>query len=364
MKVKEIASVLEKAAPTALQESYDNSGLLIGDPEMEVQAALVTIDVTEEVIDEAISKQCNLIVAHHPLIFKGLKRITGSNYVERSVIKAIKNDIAIYATHTNLDNVLEGVNGKIADKLGLINRKILRPKKDLLLKLVTFVPHAQLADVQQALFEAGAGHIGEYDSCSFSQQGTGSFRANEKATPFVGEKNEIHLEPETRLEVIIPRYLLGQVVRSLKASHPYEEVAYDIFSLENSWDTVGAGMIGELEEPLEERDFLVKLKETFQVPTIRHTPLLGKKIETVALCGGSGSSFLNDALRAHADIYISGDFKYHEFFDAERQILIADIGHYESEQYTKDVISEIITKNLTNFAVRISETVTNPINYF
>ena len=283
--------------------------------------------------------------------------------MQRCVAKAIKNDIAIYAAHTNLDNVLVGVSGKMAEKIGLKDVRILQPKQHGLLKLITYVPRLHSVGVRQALFEAGAGQIGNYDSCSFNADGIGTFKANEKAHPFVGHIDELHSEPETRIEVILPDYRKNQVLAALLKAHPYEEPAYDFIPLQNAWNQVGAGVVGELEEPEEELAFLNRIKNIFNNPTIKYTGLLGRKIKRVALCGGSGSTFLADAITAKADIYISGDFKYHEFFDAQKRILIADIGHFESEQFTKDIFFEIITKKMPTFAVQISDSKTNPINY-
>ena len=363
MIVKFICEFIEEVAPLALQESYDNAGLLVGDSQTEVTSILICIDITEEVISEAIRKKCNLIVSHHPLIFTGLKKLTGQNEVQRCVAKAIKNDIAIYAAHTNLDNVLSGVSGKMAEKIGLKNIQILQPKQDTLSKLITYVPKLHSYGVRQALFEAGAGKIGNYDSCSFNSEGVGTFQANENAQPFVGNIDEFHSEPETRIEVILPDYLKYRVLDALLKTHPYEEPAYDFVPLKNVWSQIGAGVVGELEEAEDELIFLNRIKSIFKTPTIRHTSLLDKKIKRVALCGGSGSSFLLDAINAKADVYISGDFKYHEFFEAQKQILIADIGHFESEQFTKDIFFEIITKKMPTFAVQISDSKTNPINY-
>ena len=363
MTVKSICELIEEVAPLALQESYDNAGLLVGNSQMEVTSVLVCIDITEEVIEEAIQKNCNLIISHHPLIFSSLKRLTGQNEVQRCVAKAIKNDIAIYAAHTNLDNVLEGVNGKIAEKIGLVNPRILQPKQNALLKLITYVPRLHSYSVRQALFNVGAGEIGNYDSCSFNMEGVGTFQANDSAKPFVGNANELHSEPETRIEVILPEYLKFKVLEVLLKTHPYEEPAYDFIALQNSWNQVGAGLIGELEVEEDELFFLNRIKTIFNQPGIRYTNLLNKKIKRVAVCGGSGSSFLSDAISAKADVYISGDFKYHEFFDAQNRILIADIGHFESEQFTKDIFFEIITKKMPTFAVQISDIKTNPINY-
>lgn len=363
MNVKSITDFIEHVAPLVLQENYDNCGLLIGDNTMEVSGVLLTIDVTEAVIDEAIVGNKNLIIAHHPLIFNGLKRITEQNEVERCVAKAIKNNIAIYAAHTNIDNVLEGVSGKMADKIGLINKQVLIPKSDTLVKLATYVPRLHSYAVRQALFDAGAGHIGNYDACSFNSEGTGTFRANDLAKPFVGVEGELHSENELKIEVIVPSYKINQVVGALIAAHPYEEPAYDIYPINNESNRVGMGVIGILPEAEDEITFLKKLKSVFCVEVIRHTQLLNKKIKTVALCGGAGSSLLQAAIRANADIFISGDFKYHEFFETKGQIIIADIGHFESEQFTKDIFYEIITKKMPTFAVQISDIKTNPINY-
>ncbi len=363
-KLKEIISYLETIAPPALQESYDNSGLLVGHPDAEVSSALVTIDVTEAVVEEAIRHNISLIVAHHPIIFSGLKKLTGKNYVERTVLKAIKNDVAIYTAHTNLDAVSGGVNSKICEKLNLQNCSVLQPVSGQLKKLVTFIPHEAVEKVKAAVFNAGAGHIGNYDYCGYNTEGTGSFRGGEDTNPYVGEKGKVHYEKETRFETILPAWMQGKVLQALKNAHPYEEVAYDIYPLENSYEEAGMGMIGDLPEPLSEKEFLAGLKKTFHTGCIKHTALRGKNISRVAVCGGAGSFLLNKAISAEADIFISGDFKYHQFFDAENKIVIADIGHYESEQFTKEVFYELLTKNFPKFAVRFSEVNTNPVNYF
>lgn len=361
--VRTITGWIEEVAPLALQENYDNAGLLVGSPDMLVTGVLLTIDVIEDIVDEAIQYGCNLIISHHPLIFRGLKNITGQNDIQRCIIKAIKNDIAIYAAHTNMDNVLSGVNGKIAEKIGLINQQILQPKKEILLKLITFVPRDYLSEVQNALFEAGAGNIGNYDSCSYTSEGEGTFRANENANPFVGEILIKHTEPEIRLEVLFPQFLKTKIIDALLQSHPYEEPAYDLISLVNNWNSVGAGIVGDLPVETDEMEFLMHLKKIFQLDALRHTSFLHKKIRKVAVCGGSGSELTNEAIDSGADVFISADFKYHEYFDAKNKILIADIGHYESEQFTKDVFYEIITKKIPKFAVRISDVKTNPIKY-
>lgn len=363
MKIGAIVSALEEWAPPGLQESYDNAGLLTGSSSWECKGVLTTLDVTEEVLDEAIERNCNLVVAHHPIIFGGLKRLTGRNYVERIVIKAIKNDLAIYATHTNLDNVHTGVNRMIGEKLGVSDMRILQPKSGQLRKLYTYVPQTDFDKVRDALFEAGAGRIGEYDECCFSYEGTGTFRGSEQSNPAVGEAGKRESVTELKLEVLYPAVLEGPILAALKKAHPYEEVAYELISLENSHQQIGAGMIGQLAQAVPATDFLDRLKLDFGCGAIRHTELPVKPISKVAWCGGSGQFLLSAAMRAGADVFITGDFKYHEFFDADRRILIADIGHYESEQFTKVLIMSYLQQKFPNFAVLNSGIDTNPVKY-
>ena len=363
-KLREITNYFEKLAPLSLQESYDNAGLIVGDANTEISSVLVALDVTEEVVNEAINKKAQLIIAHHPIIFSGLKKITGKNYVERTIIKAIKNDIAIYAAHTNIDSVTGGVNSKICEKLQLENCKILQPSNRQLKKLATFIPVDYSDKVREAVFAAGAGNIGNYDSCGFTAEGNGSFRGDENSEPFIGEKGKIHNEKEIRFETIFPAYLQTKVIQALLNSHPYEEVAYDIYSLDNKFEKVGMGMIGSFATPKSEKDFLTQLKTTFNTGVIKHTALKNSKVKKVAVCGGSGSFLLKQAIAAGADFFVSGDFKYHEFFDAENKIVIADIGHFESEQFTKELFYEILTKKFLKFALHLSEANTNPVFYF
>ena len=362
--LKEITNFLESFAPLSLQESYDNAGLITGDVNTEIKTVLITLDVTEKVVDEAIQKNAQLIVAHHPIVFSGLKKFTGKNYVERTIIKAIKNDIAIYAAHTNLDSVENGVNQKICEKLGLQNCRILQPASGQLKKIVTFIPVEHLNPVREAVFNAGAGNIGNYDSCGFTAEGFGSFRGNENANPFVGKKGEIHAEKEVRFETIFPGYLQGRIIDALLKSHPYEEVAYDIYPLDNQFNKTGMGMIGTVATPVPETEFLQRLKSIFNTGVIKHTALNDKPVEKVAICGGAGSFLLNAAIAAGADFFVSADFKYHQFFDAENKIVIADIGHFESEQFTKELFYELLMKNFPKFAVHLSEVNTNPVFYF
>lgn len=363
MTIKELTTKIEEFAPLALQEGYDNAGLIIGESETTITGVLITIDVTEEVIAEAIEKKCNLIIAHHPLIFNGIKKLNNKNHVERMVTTSIKNNIAIYAAHTNLDNVAHGVNATIADKLGLVNTSILAPKENLLKKLVTYCPLDHARQVRNAIFGAGAGHIGNYDSCSFNMSGEGTFRAMAGANPFVGEVEKLHYEKEIRIESIFPEYLKSRVIAALLQAHPYEEVAYDIYPIENPFSKVGPGMIGDLEAEENTKDFLLRIKQIFKTGCIRHTKIIKEKLSKVAVCGGSGSFLLQNAIAAGADIFITGDMKYHEFFDTDNKIVIADVGHYESEQFTKELLMKIIKKKSTIFAARISEANTNPINY-
>lgn len=355
---------LEGIAPLPYQESYDNSGLIVGDPNRETNHALISLDCTEEVIDEAIRLGCDLIISHHPIVFKGLKRFNGRNYVERVVMKAIKNDIALYAVHTNLDNIYGGVNKKIAEKLKLQQLSILSPKEDLLNKLVVFVPREHAEKLRSALFRAGAGQIGNYSECSFNVSGTGTFKAEEGTNPYVGVIGERHAEGEDRIEVIYPQHIERSMLIAMYEAHPYEEVAYDIYRLQNKYDQVGSGMIGHLPAPLKEIEFLELLKQNLAAKVIRHTRLRDKNIERVAVCGGSGGFLLPHAIKRGADVFVTADYKYHEFFDAEKKIVIADVGHFESEQFTQELLLEIIQKKFPNFAVRLTGVNTNPINYY
>jgi dinuclear metal center YbgI/SA1388 family protein len=364
MKIKELLAVVESFAAPELQEDYDNAGLLIGSPAWDCSGVLCSLDVTVAVIKEAINKKCNLIIAHHPIIFRGLKRINGKNYVELVLIEAIKNDIAIYAAHTNLDNVVLGVNGKIAAMIGLKDFKILQPKQKILRRLITFAPIDKADEVRQAVFNAGAGHIGKYSECSFNSEGTGTFKAEPGADPYVGEIGKRQYEKETKIEIVYPAYLELQVVKALIDNHPYEEVAYDIFTMENVHYGIGSGIIGVLEEPVDEQAFLKKLKEVFHCPVIKHTPLLGKPVQKVAVCGGAGSFLTKKALQKGADIYITSDVKYHEFFDAEGKMVLADIGHYESEQFTIDLLCDLLAQKFPTFAVLKTTVNTNPVRYF
>lgn len=361
--INELITHLENLAPRSMQESYDNSGLLIGNKNTTISGVLVCLDCVESVVDEAIAKGCNLIVAHHPLIFKGLKRITGSGYVERTVEKCIKNDIAVYAIHTNFDNYHQGVNAEFGRRLGLSNVKVLSPKSDVLYKLVVFCPENEETRLNDALFSAGAGHIGNYSHCNFSSDGTGSFQPEVGSNPKVGEFGSRTILPEKRLEYLVSQHRLTATLAAMRSAMSYEEVAHDIIKLSNVNQQEGSGMVGELSESMRAIDFLKHVKQVFDCGAIRFTAMDDKQVKKVAFCGGSGSFLLNNAIAAGADVFVTADFKYHEFFDADGQIIIADIGHYESEQFTSNLLVDILTKKFSTFAVRLTELNTNPINY-
>jgi dinuclear metal center YbgI/SA1388 family protein len=363
MRIKEILQTIEALAPVPLQEDFDNCGLQVGDMNREATALLLSLDVTESVIDEAISLGCNLIISHHPLAFKPFKSLTGRTYVERCMIKAIRHDIAIYAAHTNLDNVLQGVNFKLAEMLGLQQLRILSPKRGLLLKLVTFVPESHAEYVRNALFNAGAGNIGNYESCSFNLHGEGTFKAGATADPFVGTVGKLHFEKEVRIETVLPRFKQPEVLRALLSVHPYEEPAYDFYPIENEWHQVGSGVVGVLPEAIPEQEFLYLLKDVFNLPTIRHTKLQNRDIHDVALCGGAGAFLIPQAIAYGADAFVTGEAKYNDFYDVDSRLLLAVVGHYESEVCTKEIFFDAITKKFPTFAVHKSAFDSNPVKY-
>ncbi len=363
MRIKEIIQSIEQLAPIPLQEEYDNSGLQVGDPNREASGVLLAIDVTENVIDEAIALGCNLVISHHPLAFRPFKSLTGKNYVERCMMLAIKNDIAIYAAHTNLDNARGGVNFKLAEMLELENVKVLQPKEGALLKFVTTVPHQHADSVRNALFNAGAGHIGNYDSCSYNLSGEGTFRAGEGANPHVGEIDELHIEPEVRVETVVPVMKKEEVLRALLAVHPYEEPVYDLYPLQNEWPRHGSGVVGALPEPMPEQEFLYMLKDIFNLPTISHSKIRGEDIRDVAICGGAGAFLIPKAIAYGADAFITGEAKYNDFHDVEDRVLLAVVGHYESEICTKNIFFDLISGKFPTFAVHKSAFDSNPVKY-
>ncbi|HUX55929.1 MAG TPA: Nif3-like dinuclear metal center hexameric protein [Bacteroidales bacterium] len=363
MKLKDLCLFLDSAVPLSFQESYDNSGLQVGIPEREISSAIITLDVTEDVMNEAVNKKCDIIISHHPLIFTGIKKISGRTFTERILYKAIKHDIAIYSSHTNLDIFSNSVSRKMAEKLELRNIKVLSPLKNRLLKLVTYIPESHLENVRKALFEAGAGVVGNYDQCGFTTSGTGSFRGGAKSNPFVGEKGKIHFEKEIRFETILFSHIKEKVIKNLIDIHPYEEVAFDIYPLENDNHGLGLGCIGEFDDEIEETDFLKLVSAVFNAKGVRYSKPVGKPVKKVALCGGSGASLLNESISSDVDAFITSDIKYHNFFDADNKIILIDIGHFESEKYSSEILYDLIIKKFPKFAVRFSETNTNPINY-
>ncbi|MEZ4739034.1 MAG: Nif3-like dinuclear metal center hexameric protein [Flavobacteriales bacterium] len=363
MRIKDVTTALEAWAPPSLQENYDNCGLQVGDPEREISAAMVCLDCTEAVVEEAAKFGCGLIISHHPVIFKGLKSLVAKSYVERSLLAAIKHDIALYAIHTNLDNVLDGVNGEIAARLGLRPVQVLDPKPGQLRKLVVFVPTVHAEVVREAAFQAGAGRIGKYDECGFTTEGVGTFRPGPGTTPFMGKRGVRENAQELRLEFLYHHPVERALLNAVREAHPYEEVAFDIIPLANDHQGVGSGMLGEWTDALAEQEFVAKLKAVFGLSVLRHTRLLGKPIRRVALCGGSGAFLIGKAKALKADAYITGDVKYHEFFDADGRLLLADIGHYGSEQFTMHLIQRRLGELFPTFAVRLTENVTDPISY-
>ena len=365
MLIKDIIQAIEAVAPPVYQESYDNAGVQVGDPNAVATGVLISLDVTEPVLDEAIARGCNLVISHHPVIFSGIKKITGRNYVERIILKAIKHDITLYAAHTNLDNMYAGVNAKIAEKLGLINTTILEPKGNTLSKLHTYAPLNVANKVRNALFAAGAGQVGHYHEASFNTTGTGTFRPGAGANPALGRAGgERESVEEVKIEVLVEKHSERAVLQALFANHIYEEVAYELIPLSNTNQQIGAGMVGVLPQLMAEGDFLAHVKKQMKTECIRHTVLRGRAVQRVALCGGSGSFLLPEAIRSGADIFITGDYKYHQFFDAEREIIIADIGHYESEQFTSEIFEAILKEKFPTFAILLSNINTNPVKYF
>ncbi len=362
MQIKELISLIEAYAPLSLQESYDNAGLICGDAQDEVTSVLLSTDITEAVIDEAIAGGHNLIISHHPLTIQPLKNLRADTYVKRCLLKAIRHGLNLYAAHTNMDAVLNGVSGRIADKLELKQRKILKPAGKLF-SFTFYTPLQEVEKVRKAILETGAGHIGNYSDCSFNQKGSGTFKATENAHPFCGRIGEVHTEEEIKTEITIPDYLIPACIRTLLEVHPYEEPVYNIVCLENTNPVTGFGIVGELDKAVGSLEFLQKVKNTFHCGIIRHTALCKPVVKRVAVCGGSGAFLIPEALHSAADVYLTGDIKYHDFFNTDNQLIIADIGHYESEQYTKEIFYELVTKKLSKFAVQFSKVNTNPINY-
>lgn len=364
IKLKEITDLIESIAPLQTQESYDNSGLIVGNSNDQITGALISLDLTEEVIAEAIALNYNLIITHHPPVFKPLKKITGDDETERCLIKAIRNGIALYAAHTNLDNSSQGVNNILAEKIGIKPSGILQPIKSVVRKLVVFVPESHHEVVRKAIFDAGAGVIGKYDCCSFNTHGTGTFRAGEGTNPHVGEIGELHSEPEIRIETVFPAWIENKILEAVNKVHPYEEIAWDSYQLTNDYNLAGSGLIGEFSEPMSEFNLLTHLKQTLNIPFLKHTEFLNKPVKRVAVCGGSGNFLIKDAIAGKCDVFITGELKYHDFFTADGKILLIEAGHYETEQFTKELLYQILKQKFTTFALQISRLSSNPVKYF
>jgi dinuclear metal center YbgI/SA1388 family protein len=363
IRIKDVINEIERHAPLSLQEDFDNAGIQVGDMNQQATGALLCLDVTEDVVDEAVNAGFNLIISHHPLAFRPFKSLTGKNYVERCMIKACRNDIVIYSAHTNLDNAVRGVNYKLAEMFGLEDIRILVPQKQKLMKIVTFVPEDAAETLRRALFKSGAGHIGNYSSCSFNAEGNGTFLAGENSNPYRGEIGRLQIEKEVRIETIFPAYKKSSVIHALLSAHPYEEPAFDLYKLENDWQQAGSGIIGILPEWEDELIFLQRIKDVLNVECLKHSSLTGRRLRTVSICGGSGAFLINEAITAGADIFITGEAKYNDFFDIENHLLLAVIGHYESEICTKDIFFHIISKKFPTFAVQNSIANSNPIKY-
>ncbi|MFN3757266.1 MAG: Nif3-like dinuclear metal center hexameric protein [Flavobacterium sp.] len=371
MTIQSLLPLLENMAPTSYAEDFDNVGLLTGNLEQDITGILVCHDALENVIQEAIDTKCNVVVCFHPILFSGLKKITGSNYVEKAIILAIKHDIAIYAVHTGLDNHPEGVNKIMCKALGIENSKVLISKENYIRKLVTFTIPENFETLRNALFEAGAGNIGNYEDCSFSSKGIGTYMGNESSNPEIGERFEFVENEEIKIEVTFEKHLESSILKALFNHHVYEEVAYEIYELKNKHQNIGLGHIGNLPKPMTEENFLKHVKDCLECGIIRHSAILGKPIERVAVLGGSGSFAIKAAIRAKADVFITSDLKYHQFYEAENQIILMDVGHFESERFTKNYIVDYLKEKMLNFApafetgrIFLSEQNTNPVKYF
>lgn len=362
--IKNIINLLDKWAPPAYSEEFDNVGLLVGDASIKCKGILVCLDSIESVVDEAIEEKCNLIVCFHPIVFSGLKKITGKNYVERAVIKAIKNNIAIFALHTRLDNHPEGVNKILIDKIGVVSSKVLIPKPSGIKKLSTYVPIENSESVLDALHKVGAGAIGNYTECSFTLEGKGNFKGDHASNPRLGKPLEKKQVNEIQIQVVFESHLKQIIENTLLNTHPYESVAYEIYTLDNTLSSVGMGRIGILKKPMEELEFLSFIKNKLNSQAIRHSPLTGKKIKTIAVLGGSGSFAIADCKKQNADAFITADLKYHQFYEGEKELLLIDVGHYESEQFIKKLIFDYLTKKMPSLAIVLSRSKTNPVNYF
>lgn len=363
MKILDVIKYLDQLIPAGYQESYDNCGLQVGDTSAEITGALISLDLTEAVVDEAVETRSNLIVTHHPFIFGGLKHIDADSPAGRIIYKLIRNGIAVYSAHTSLDKLSNGVSAQLAKRLGLCNLRILAPDSDSLKQLVVYCPKEQSQQLKDALYAAGAGNIGNYRHCSYSVNGTGTFEPLQGANPFVGTVGSETYTSEERIEMVYPKAFENKIVSALKANHPYETPAYSLIPLSNANPDVGLGIVGELPEDVEIETFIETVKQTVGIPVVRHSELCRKKVRTVALCGGAGAEFIGTAVAQNADIYLTSDIKYHDFQKATGHIVLADIGHYESEQFAKEFFYDKLSEKFRIFAIRIAKTETNFVGY-
>jgi len=365
MTIKQVTQFLEQKFPLYLQEDFDNCGVQCGDVRQEITGAMVCFEMSEQVIDEAIAEGCNLVISHHPLILKrGITKILPTDRVGAMICKALAHNMVLYSMHTNIDSGVGGGNDVFAEKLNLQNVKVLEPHKGLYRKLVVFVPKENAEALKSALFEIGCGVQGNYDSCGYTVHGQGQFRPLKGANPHIGEENQLEHVEEERIEMIYPTGLQRTVVQAIYEHHPYEEPAFDLLPLENESRTIGLGRIGELPKVMPVSEFLECLKDKLGFEHCRYAGDTTKMIHKVAVCGGGGSSFIDLAIASGADAYVSGDFKYHDFFKSHSGTLLVDIGHYEGEYFIKNIIHQQIKENFTNFAALISKMEKVEVKYF
>ncbi len=368
MTCKEIIKYFEEWAPKEIAWQKDNVGLQVGSLNNKLNNILLCLELHDQVIDDAIKKNCNLIISHHPLLFQPLKKIDLQNDKNSKLIeKLIKNNITLYSAHTNLDFTKEGVSFELAKKLKLNNIDFLVHQNSNQYKLSVFVPVDFVDKVANAIFENGGGRIGEYTNCSFRTKGNGTFKGSGNSNPYLGEKNKIELVEEIKLEVLVDSWKLKKILTAIFETHPYEEVAYDIYPLANSNKNYGAGTIGELDKPMHQKQFLDYVADNLKIKNFRYSKG-NNKIKKVALCGGAGSDLVKDALNSGADAFITADLKYHTFQDANEKILLIDAGHYETEIHSLDEVKRklshyTIGKNI-NTKIFKYEGSTNPIFFY
>lgn len=365
-KIKEVLQAMDAICSESIQESWDNSGLQWGDDSETVKGVIVSLDVTMDVINEAIDCGCNLIIAHHPLIFGPLKQVRkNGTEVERLAYHCIQNSIAVYAAHTNWDKVAQGVSWVMAKRIGLLNEEILQPEKDGLCNLKVMGTPRDIAEIRKAWFNAGIGNVGEYSNCSFTTDGWGTFEPSESANPSVGEKNKTEFLRENAIEILCTKKDVSKALAIATETSSYETIAHSIIPLKNTNDTLGFGCIGELKEALSLSDFLALCKEKYACKVVRYNPSEKiKNIKTVAVCGGSAIDFLPTAIARKADAYITADVKYHQFMLADDALTLVDVGHYESEIWAMEYLTHLISEKFHNFAIRLTTINTNSVRYF